>query len=263
MKSTISKRRAIEKMKSSASIKGDRVDEALDELDEVRLFLVRVYSNCTDSVIPQATKHEKLLAARLAAISTNLQPSLQSHSRAAHQDLLTSLLDHARSSLLYEKQLLKELELVRPELAGIKKPQAGVYYHTMPASPTPNMRQPPAPLGAGSQGGSPTMQRTSSLTSQRPSSAPISSFGDSAPAQSAATSAGVGPSSRAVGRGAPDFAAQGPLGGALGSDQSGSMAKKVQQRTVRSMASSVVVEGDRRQRVDVSFDRAEATTDGG
>lgn len=35
-KSTISKRRAIEKMKSSASIKGDRVDEALDELDEVR-----------------------------------------------------------------------------------------------------------------------------------------------------------------------------------------------------------------------------------
>lgn len=35
-KATISKRRAIEKMKSSASIKGDRVDEALDELDEVR-----------------------------------------------------------------------------------------------------------------------------------------------------------------------------------------------------------------------------------
>lgn len=39
-KSTISKRRAIEKIKSSASIKGDRVDEALDELDEVRFVLL-------------------------------------------------------------------------------------------------------------------------------------------------------------------------------------------------------------------------------
>ncbi|ORY80719.1 Vps5 C terminal like-domain-containing protein [Leucosporidium creatinivorum] len=228
VKSTISKRRAIEKMKSSASIKGDRVDEALDELDE-------------------AQKHETLLSHRLSAISTNLQPSLQTHSRAAHQDLLTTLLDHARSTLLYEKQLLKELELVRPELHNIKKPQAGVYYHTPPAgmgSPTPNPRGPPGPIGAGG-GGSPTMQRTSSLGAS--STSTISPNRD-----------GVRPGSKSmfVGRGAPNFGEEGPLGGAgpLGAEGGGaSMAKKVQQRTVRSMASSVQVEGDRRQRVDVSF----------
>lgn len=207
IKSTISKRRAIEKMKSSASIKGDRVDEALDELDE-------------------AEKHEKLLAARIHNISLNLQPSLRSHSRAAHQDLLTALLDHARSALLYEKQLLKEVELVRPELHGIKKPVAGVYYHTPAAAATSaSAASSPTskPRGA-AIGGSPTMQRTSSL--------------------GAAGAEGASSKSMFVGRGAPDFGGQ---------EEQASMAKKVQQRSVRSMASSVQVADDRRQRVDVSL----------
>lgn len=176
----------------------------------------------------------------------NLSPSLTSHSRAAHSDLLHSLLDHARQSLLFEKQLLKEVELLRPELKGIKKPQAGVIYHTMPASPTPNARSAPSPLAKGQQGGSPTLQRTAP---------PTSSF-DSPPSPSDSSSR------RTVGRGAPDFTAPAsstttPLGLGVdprggGGTTTGSMAQKVQPRTVRSMASSVVVEGDRRQRVDVS-----------
>lgn len=35
-KAMIAKRRAIERMKGSSSIKADRVDEALEELDDVR-----------------------------------------------------------------------------------------------------------------------------------------------------------------------------------------------------------------------------------
>lgn len=38
VKTTISKRRQIERMKASSNIRGDRVDEALEEINEVRLF---------------------------------------------------------------------------------------------------------------------------------------------------------------------------------------------------------------------------------
>jgi hypothetical protein len=40
-KTTIAKRRQIERLKSSNNIRPDRVDEALEELDEVRILLVR------------------------------------------------------------------------------------------------------------------------------------------------------------------------------------------------------------------------------
>lgn len=89
------------------------------------------------------------------------------------------------------------------------------------------------------------MQRTSSLGASSTSTISPSRDG-----------ARPGSKSMFVGRGAPNFGEEGPLGGPgpLGAEGMGaSMAKKVQQRTVRSMASSVQVEGDRRQRVDVSF----------
>lgn len=114
VKATRSKRDIIERLKNSSSIKAERVDDALDELED-------------------AKKYETLLAQRLQNISSTLQPSLRTHSRNAHEDVFAALLDHARSSLLYERQVLKELELLRPELAGIKKPEAGVYYHQSPS----------------------------------------------------------------------------------------------------------------------------------
>jgi hypothetical protein len=40
VKLTISKRRNIERLKSSSTIKADKVDEALDELDEVCLSIL-------------------------------------------------------------------------------------------------------------------------------------------------------------------------------------------------------------------------------
>lgn len=57
------------------------------------------------------------------------------------------------------------------------------------------------------------------------------------------------PGSPTPSRVAPSSSAD-PLGGESGRDL-GSMAQKAQKRSVRSMASSVHVEGDRRQKVDV------------
>ncbi|GAA6057897.1 hypothetical protein NBRC10513_002936 [Rhodotorula toruloides] len=192
VKSSISKRRNIEKLKSASSLRADKVNEALEDLDE-------------------AQRYEETLARRLQGISTNLQPSLTRHSIDTHTDLLSTLLEHARQTLLCEKQRLKEFELLRPDVRAIRRQEAGVIYHTTP--------------------GGQVMGRTGSAgsasTSSRLAAAPASP-----------TPARVAPSSPAD-----------PLGGENGRDL-GSMAQKAQKRSVRSMASSVHVEGDRRQKVD-------------
>ncbi|BGP05696.1 Vacuolar protein sorting-associated protein 17 [Rhodotorula toruloides] len=191
VKSSISKRRNIEKLKSASSLRADKVNEALEDLDE-------------------AQRYEETLARRLQGISTNLQPSLTRHSIDTHSDLLSTLLEHARQTLLCEKQRLKEFELLRPDVKAIKRQEAGVIYHTAPGG------QVVGRAGAGA-----------SSVSSRP-----------APMPGSPTPSRVAPSSSAD-----------PLGGESGRDL-GSMAQKAQKRSVRSMASSVHVEGDRRQKVD-------------
>ncbi|EMS18242.1 hypothetical protein NBRC10512_003927 [Rhodotorula toruloides] len=191
VKSSISKRRNIEKLKSASSLRADKVNEALEDLDE-------------------AQRYEETLARRLQGISTNLQPSLTRHSIDTHSDLLSTLLEHARQTLLCEKQRLKEFELLRPDVKAIKRQEAGVIYHTAPGG------QVVGRAGAGA-----------SSVSSRP-----------APTPGSPTPSRVAPSAPAD-----------PLGGESGRDL-GSMAQKAQKRSVRSMASSVHVEGDRRQKVD-------------
>ncbi|KWU41573.1 hypothetical protein RHOSPDRAFT_9762, partial [Rhodotorula sp. JG-1b] len=61
VKASIQKRRNIEKLKSASSLRSDKVNEALEDLDE-------------------AQHYEETLARRLQGISTNLQPSLTRHS---------------------------------------------------------------------------------------------------------------------------------------------------------------------------------------
>lgn len=58
----------------------------------------------------------------MSAISTNLRSALQVHSRQAHDDAALMLIEHAKSKIMYEKQLLKELEAVRPEVGNIGRP---------------------------------------------------------------------------------------------------------------------------------------------
>ncbi|KAH7100598.1 Vps5 C terminal like-domain-containing protein [Auriculariales sp. MPI-PUGE-AT-0066] len=103
VKNTISKRRQIERLKASSNIRPDRVDEALEDLEE-------------------ASKYEAMMTHRVDGISQNLHRALQTHSRMAHDDITAALIEHARSSLVYERQLLRELESLRPDIRGAAGP---------------------------------------------------------------------------------------------------------------------------------------------
>lgn len=121
VKTTISKRRNIERLKASSSIKADRVDEALEDMEEViTLFLLDFQVYLTE-VVFQANKYEQVLAKRAEGISQNLHIALQTHNRQANDDITTALVEHARSSIMYEKQLLRELEALRPDVNNAAK----------------------------------------------------------------------------------------------------------------------------------------------
>ncbi|GAA6041765.1 hypothetical protein JCM8097_008320 [Rhodosporidiobolus ruineniae] len=238
VRNTISRRRQIDKLRSSSSLRPDKVNEALEELDE-------------------AQRYEETLARRLMGISTNLQPSLTRHSVDAHNDLLASLLEHARSNLVFEKQRLKEYELLRPEMRAIRKPEAGVIYHTTPSGAT--MVRTASGASATSAGGrpsgafqSPTASPTPNRTFPVRAGAPNLAASAPSPAYSPVPSAvSPAPSSASSAGAADPLGLSGSVGpGGRGGPDLGSMAQKTQKRTVRSMASSVHVEGDRRQRVD-------------
>ncbi|GHJ88602.1 hypothetical protein NliqN6_5004 [Naganishia liquefaciens] len=102
-KNAIHKRRAVEKLRGNTRIDSAKVDDAIEEMRE-------------------AQELDETLARRVSAISTNLRAALQVHSRQAHDDAALMLIEHAKSKIMYEKQLLKELEAVRPEVANIGKP---------------------------------------------------------------------------------------------------------------------------------------------
>ncbi|KAK4053406.1 Vacuolar protein sorting-associated protein 17 [Microbotryomycetes sp. JL201] len=209
VKTTISKRKAIEKIKVSNNIRPERVDEALDELEDAR-------------------QTETVLAQRLVAISSDLQPSLQAHSRATHYDVLSALLDHARTNLLAEKQVLKEIELARPEMHRIQQPVAGVHYHSVPRGVSV-----PSSLDA--------EQRQRSPASRAPQSRDRNG-GDGGSLYGKNVEDGT--RSMFVSRSVPNTSDYGQYG------PPGSMASPAEKRTVRSMASSVVVDGEQRQRVN-------------
>ncbi|GAA5942472.1 retromer subunit VPS17 [Sporobolomyces koalae] len=218
VKTTIQKRRNIEKLRSSAKeLRSDKVDEALEELDE-------------------AKRYETLLTARLAAISSSLSPSLARHSVQTHSDLLSTLVDHAKSNLVYEKQRLKEYETLRTEMKNIRKLEAGVVYHVHNQQ-TGMTRSTSSATVPGSHARHPTSTAQSSA---------MSSTVSNSSSTSAATQSGSsrGPSLD------PLAAHSGPIEPGAGVRDLSSMAQKAQKRSVRSMASSVVVEGDRKQRVD-------------
>lgn len=99
VKAAISKRRNIERLKVSSNIRPERVDEALEELEE-------------------ANKYEQLLGQRANGISQNLHRALQVHSKNVTDDVTVALIEHARSSIMYEKQLLKELLALKNDVSN-------------------------------------------------------------------------------------------------------------------------------------------------
>ncbi|KAJ9123924.1 hypothetical protein QFC22_000715 [Naganishia vaughanmartiniae] len=123
-KNAIHKRRAVEKLRGNSRIDSSKVDDAIEEMREVSPERDFKYSGARLLIlgIRQAQDLDETLARRVAAISTNLRAALQTHSRQAHDDAALMLIEHAKSKIMYEKQLLKELEAVRPEIANIGKP---------------------------------------------------------------------------------------------------------------------------------------------
>ncbi|KAG1892217.1 Vps5 C terminal like-domain-containing protein [Suillus subluteus] len=97
VKSTISKRRNIERLKASSNIRPERVDEALEDIEE-------------------ANKYEQVLAQRANNISQNLHRAMDTHKRTVADDITAALIEHARSSIMYERQLLRELEALRTDV---------------------------------------------------------------------------------------------------------------------------------------------------
>lgn len=117
VKMTISKRRNIERLRASSNIRPEKVDEALEEMEEVRF-----HSNyCTDHMLilhRQANKYEQILARRAQGISENLHRALARHKHLVADDVTTALIEHVRSSIMYERQHLRELEALRPDFAS-------------------------------------------------------------------------------------------------------------------------------------------------
>ncbi|KAA1466597.1 hypothetical protein DENSPDRAFT_862583 [Dentipellis sp. KUC8613] len=100
VKAAISKRRHIERLKASTNIRPERVDEALEEMEE-------------------ANKYENILARRAEGISQNLHRALERHNKLVTDDITTALIEHTRSSIMYERQLLRELESLRPDINNV------------------------------------------------------------------------------------------------------------------------------------------------
>ncbi|KAH8927570.1 hypothetical protein BT69DRAFT_1213830 [Atractiella rhizophila] len=92
-KNAFNKRKNVEKLKGNPT--RDRVDEALEELEE-------------------ATTLESTLAQKISALNEHLTPSMKTHAKHSHADLVAAVVEQARSSLIYEKQILKELEMCKP-----------------------------------------------------------------------------------------------------------------------------------------------------
>ena len=107
----------------------------------------------------QANKYEQILVRRADGISQNLHRALQTHRSLVTDDITTALIEYTRSSIVYERQLLRELESLRPDVAnsnakvapkpnGIPKPTVipPLEDDSRPAMPGPSLTRAPAPV---------------------------------------------------------------------------------------------------------------------
>lgn len=62
-----------------------------------------------------------ILAKRAEGISQNLHRALDRHKQLVTEDVTAALVEHTRSSILYERQLLRELEALKPDVSNANK----------------------------------------------------------------------------------------------------------------------------------------------
>ncbi|KAJ1034605.1 hypothetical protein NDA18_001461 [Ustilago nuda] len=105
-KATVARKRELEHVKIQSNLSSHRVDHALLYLEEAR-------------------SHEFALAHTLRLISVDLHQSLQRHSRFAHADLQHALVEYARGSLIFQRQMLSEMRVFKAQLEVIKSVDVG------------------------------------------------------------------------------------------------------------------------------------------
>ncbi|CAG8796353.1 2475_t:CDS:2, partial [Racocetra persica] len=98
MKATISKKRYMERLKSSTSIKSDK-----------------------------AENYEQNLDARVKRVTKNLHSELQNYENNRAQDFIKAIKEYVHKQILFEKQQLKELENLRPDINAITKRNMSIY----------------------------------------------------------------------------------------------------------------------------------------
>ncbi|CAG8784874.1 4736_t:CDS:2 [Gigaspora margarita] len=108
VKETISKKRYMERLKSSTSIKTDKVDEALKDFK-------------------YAENYEQNLDARVKRVTKNLHSELQNYENNRTQDFIKSIKEYVNKQIMFEKQQLKELENLRPDINAITKRNVRTY----------------------------------------------------------------------------------------------------------------------------------------
>ncbi|KAG6332164.1 hypothetical protein ID866_6923 [Astraeus odoratus] len=191
VKAAISKRRGMERLKASSNIRPERVDEALEELEE-------------------ANKYEQILAQRANGISQNLHRALEVHTKNVTDDVTAALIEHARSSIMYEKQLLRELSVLKNDVSN-----ANLKVATQPNNiPKPSIippleddiRPPTRPIAS-----APPVPRPSGVL---PASASTPALSPPRPEPSA-PSTGTGPATSARPPAPPPLGSAPPLGGRL------------------------------------------------
>jgi len=101
-KATVSKRRNIERLKSSTSIKSDRVEEAVEDLEN-------------------AQSYEENLGARVNHVTKNLHTEIATYEENRTQDFLSAFKEYVKKQIFFEKQQLKEWENLRPDINAITK----------------------------------------------------------------------------------------------------------------------------------------------
>ncbi|CAG8598526.1 1421_t:CDS:2 [Acaulospora colombiana] len=90
------------------AVKSTIIDEALEDLDE-------------------AKNYEQTLDARAKRVTNNLHLELKVYEENRNQDFLVAIKEYVKKQITYEKQLLKELENLKPDISAITKTNMKVH----------------------------------------------------------------------------------------------------------------------------------------